>query len=139
MCRRTQAKLIRDLQRKCNVWLAEPIGFTCFEQRTDNHSCNDVVPSVDSNTDKDNEALRRFAQQVPVLTGPAHWVGNSTSWSVCAAEFLQIVLQAHNWPSRNKALFRSCTHSGNTEIASQQHPRMKGSWNCMATAARCLL
>ena len=58
MCRQTQAKLTRDLQRECNVWLAEPIGVTCFEHRTENHSCNDVVLAVDSNTNEDNKALR---------------------------------------------------------------------------------
>ena len=52
----------------------KPIGFICFEHRTEKNSINELVISVDCNTDKDNEAVRLLAQQFPTLTGLAHWV-----------------------------------------------------------------
>ena len=77
---------------------------------TEDHSCSSVELSADSNTDKDSKTLRCFEQQLPVRTEPAHWVSNSNSCSVCAAEFVQVVSQAQNWPSRDKALLKS-THT----------------------------
>ena len=57
----------------------KPIGFTCFEHRTEEDSVNELVISVDCNTDHEKEALRLLAPQFPVLTGLAHWMRQEES------------------------------------------------------------
>lgn len=104
----------------------KPIGFTLFQFRdiserqfrSGNSDTREVVVSVNGNTDEADEAVRLFAQQIPALTGLAHWLRQpelAPGWNaaaphvrVDATDFMCVVSQAKTEKGRNQAVFNWC-------------------------------